>query len=153
MRALPWKTGQQPRGVCCVAETSEDSDAEGGKAGMNTSDKEDPSGATNLLAGLSTGQLTVLRATRSESPHPAPLAYAASIECAVNPWMDAAGVSSGQMYVAHEFVQGIGSDEHKAQRSLMHRCALQAAISCSTSLQCALISAPLHSPVSQDEPL
>ena len=111
--------------MCCVAEPSEDSDAEDGKARMNTSDKEDPSAAADLLAGLSAGQLTVLRAIRSEHPHASPQVYAASIECAVNPWMDASGVNAGQMHVAHEFVHGIGSDENKAQRSLMHRCGLQ----------------------------
>lgn len=107
--------------VCCIAETSDGSEPEESASGMNTSDKEDPSGAADLLAGLSQGQVVALRTTRSERPHPAPQTYAASIESAINPWMDASACS-GQTVVAHDFVNGIGSEENKARRSLMHRC-------------------------------
>lgn len=103
----------------CFAATKEDSDSDDGPPQKNTSDKDEPS---DLLTGLSRGQVTALRTTRSEGPHPPPTAFAASIESAVDPWMQAASASGREQHVAHDSIGGMGHDEHKACRSLMHRC-------------------------------
>lgn len=90
---------------------------------MATSDKDDPWAAANLLHGLPWRRKQQLMALLPPRPGPGGiLRGAGTLDSAVNPWLSMHAPLAWPTDVDHEQVGSIQAEEHKAQRSLMHRC-------------------------------
>lgn len=106
-------------------EGEDDAPTDAATEGVNSSDKEDPWAEANLLHGLPEDRARHLKTLSPPPPPPGHIPRSeGTLDCAVNPWQSMHAPLAWPDAVDHGQVASIQGAEHKAQRSLMHRCAL-----------------------------